>query len=141
MFFKKKDKTVKSTAPMPQFVKGADGNYRLDMSGANGAKPQETEKTPELTRIYLISRDNIKLPDAQEILLSTGNDLMLSKAVPLVWCAAYPDELFGKYSLQSLLLTYVKQKEGDEYLKKDSMVHEEKGSFNGYDYYILALFD
>lgn len=97
---------------------------------------------PQLVRLYVISRDNINLEIAQHIVMDAGskNHLILSRVVPLVWCAAYPDELFGAIKLPGLLVGYAHQQEGDEYLKPDSSILPIEGKYNGYDYYLMALF-
>lgn len=101
------------------------------------SKPEETA----LSRLYVISRDNIKLYDAQVIVAFAGieHPILTSKEVPLVWCSAYPDELFGRHSLQTLLLAYVRKNEGDQYLNNRSEVMKVTGTYDGYDFLILAL--
>ena len=153
MFFKKnKQKASKQPPNMPQMKTDHDGNVWFDFSSeaatdntpVKPTKPAKTFQEPVLERLYVISRDNIQLSDAQKIVLNAAmntknGELLVSREVPLVWCAAYPDELFGEMSLPELLLGYVSQQEGEKYLNGESMVLPVEGKYNGYDYYLLAL--
>lgn len=147
MFFKKKKKDDKEG--YAKYAKGVnvdviteDGSYKLDLDALNDPAPTGVMA---LKRLYVISRDNIKLEDAQQIVMHAAMEnqqyymLLMMESAPLVWCAAYPDEMFGKESLPSLLLGYAKMQEGDEYLNDKSKLLPIEGKFNGYDYYILAL--
>jgi len=102
---------------------------------------KDKQDEPELIRLYVISRDNIKLNDAQVIVAFASMDypILSSKEVPLVWSSAYPDEIFGKHSLLTLLLAYAKKNEGSQYLNNESKVMQVTGTYDGYDYLILAL--
>lgn len=146
MFFKKKNKGGKDG--YAKYAEGVnvdvmteDGSYKLDLDALNGPAPaaKPDQSALELVRLYVISRDNIKLEDAQQIVLSTNDWRLMSKAVPLVWCAAYPDEMFGKSSLTELLLGYARMQEGEKYLNENSKMVKFEGKFKGYDYLVLAL--
>jgi hypothetical protein len=147
MFFKKnKDKISKAT-PSKVWKQDKGGNFRIDFDALNAMMPTEPPKSNQgvtLERLYVISRDNIQLSDAQNIVLHAAStvrngSLLISREVPLVWCAAYPDELFGEISLQELLLAYANQQEGEKYLNDKSKVIPVEGNYNGYAYYLLAL--
>jgi len=147
VFFKKKDKEEKGG--YAKYAEGVnvdvmteDGSYKLDLGALSDPAPTGVMA---LKRLYVISRDNIKLEDAQQIVMHAAMEnpqyymLLMMESAPLVWCAAYPDEIFGKESLPSLLLGYAKAQEGDKYLNDKSKLLPIEGKYNGYDYYLLAL--
>lgn len=97
-------------------------------------------------RLYVISRGNIDLEEAQKITLHAaiehpefGDNLTPENHVDLVWCSAYPDAIFGEMALPELLVGYVQQTEGDRYLKGDSQLIPISGEKDGDEYYILIL--
>ena len=126
----------------PGFRQNEDGTLSLSL---DNPKPMAEPKIVT-DRIYLISRGNIDLEEAQKITLHAalehpeyGDYLAPEKRVDLVWCSAYPDAIFGKEELQYLLISYVQQTEGERYLKADSRFIPIKGTKDGYDYYIMIL--
>ena len=156
MFFKKKKETKETQTKKVEVNNPADIMAMFDYDEKDGtvrfnpdklqAVHQEIEKAkaklPELKRLYVISRDNIKLPDAQEIVMKAavgGYPMLLDKSVPLVWCSAYPDSLFGEVPLVPLLLEYVKKMEGETYLNSKSNVMKIEGKHSDYEYLIIAL--
>ncbi|HML68538.1 MAG TPA: hypothetical protein PKA81_09085 [Clostridia bacterium] len=147
MFFKKKKEKVSKIAAPIGWKQDEDGNYRIDFDALNAMMTPEPPKPnpgATLERLYVISRDNIQLLDAQNIVLHAASTvqnggLLISREVPLVWCAAYPDELFGEVSLPELLLAYANGQEGEKYLNEKSKVMPVEGKHNGYEYYLLAL--
>lgn len=149
MFFKKKGKkNNKKENPMFMNLSDIDKGYakyaknvKVEHIDVGALAAEKMAHVSGLKRLYVICRDNIKLSDAQAIVLhaSAKNPLYVSKEVPLVWCAAYPDAMVGKVPLLQLLLGYVDQNEGDAYLNDDSMVIKDEGKYNGYEYLIIAL--
>ena len=101
---------------------------------SKASKANASVSGPKLKRLYVISRDSIKLPDAQMIVAhaSIKNPIFMSETVPLVWVSAYPDSVFGEMSLPSLLIGYAKQSEGEQYLNSNSSVILDEGSYDGY---------
>ena len=71
--------------------------------------------------------------------LEFAENLLPDGHVDLVWCSAYPDAIFGEYKLPALLIGYIKNSEGDKYLKDDSKLIPIEGNKDGDDYYILIL--
>ena len=97
-------------------------------------------------RLYVISRGNIDLKEAQDITVHASIEhpdladyLITEDHVDLVWCSAYPDALFGEYELKTLLMGYINQSEGETYMKPSSPVIPIEGSKDGDDYFILIL--
>jgi hypothetical protein len=116
-------------------------NVRLERVDMESLAAEMIAANVVLKRIYVICRDNIGLGDAQNIVMQAASKkpVLISRDVPLVWCAAYPDERVWHVPLLQLLLGYIKQNEGDAYLKDDSDVIPEEGKYNGHDYLLLAL--
>lgn len=144
---RKKKETEKAKAgavpEMPGFRKNADGSFSLSLDGPS---PVKTEPKVVTERLYVISRGNIDLAEAQEITKyaalehpERAENLMPDEHVDLVWCAAYPDAIFGEISLQDLLVGYVEKSEGDKYLNKSSQVIPISGTKDGNEYFILIL--
>jgi hypothetical protein len=147
MFFKRKDKKRNADVINLSDIDKSYAKYaenvkieHIDLA-ALAAEMIASTTIPDLKRIYVICRDNIKLSDAQQIVLEAAatNLALISKTVPLVWCAAYPDALCGDISLLQLLLGYINANEGNTYLKSDSMVIKVEGKYNGYDYLVIGL--
>ena len=141
---KKEEKAKAGAAPeLPGFKKNADGSFSLSLDGDSPAMPEPRVVTE---RLYVVSRGNIDLAEAQEITKHAAfehperaDNLMPDEHVDLVWCAAYPDAIFGEIRLQDLLVGYVEQTEGDKYLNKNSQVIPISGTKDGNEYFILIL--
>lgn len=126
----------------PPIQKNEDGTYSISLSDFESI----TEPKLVTDRLYVISRGNIDLEEAQNITIHASmahpefaEYLLTEKHVDLVWCSAYPDSLFGGMELKDLLIGYVQQSEGDQYLKDDSQLIPIEGTKDGDDYYILIL--
>ena len=142
---KKKEEPAKSTAEptgIPGFKQNADGTFSLSLDGLGPF----AEPTYVTDRIYVISRGNIDLKEAQNITVHAAmnhpefaENLLTKEHVDLVWCSAYPDALFGEYDLQTLLTGYIQNSEGNTYMKGDSPLIPIEGNKDGDDYYILIL--
>ena len=147
MFWKNKKKNPETNeeAPVfPKFVVDSEGNYRLSFDDCS-SKPMPEPKIVT-DRLYVISRGNIDLKEAQAITVHAAmehpeylDNLVTEKHVDLVWCSAYPDAIFGEMELPALLIGYAQQSEGDKYLKGDSQLIPITGNKDGDEYYILIL--
>lgn len=136
------EKNYSDSPVFPGFKENSDGTFSLSFD--EPAKKKEPKMVTD--RIYVISRGNIDLKEAQDITIHAAMDnpdfagnLITDGHVDLVWCSAYPDAIFGQYKLPELLLGYIKQTEGDKYMKKDSTLIQLEGNKDGDDYYILIL--
>ncbi|MGI6090903.1 MAG: hypothetical protein ACOYEL_05915 [Saccharofermentanales bacterium] len=147
MFWNKKKKKegaaeVSPTPMFPAFKMDEEGNFRLSF---DDMKPLAEPKLVT-DRIYVISRGNIDLKEAQNITVHAAmahpefaENLLTDEHVDLVWCSAYPDAIFSDYKLPSLLIGYIQKSEGDKYLKGDSKLIPIEGNKDGDEYYILIL--
>ncbi len=151
MFWNKKKKkkeeapaeTIPADSPLfPALKQGQDGSFRLDF---NDLKPLHKPKYVT-DRIYVISRGNIDLKEAQNITVYAAKEhpeffenLMPDKHVDLIWCSAYPETMFGEYDLSSLLTGYINRTEGNQYIKGNSPVLPIKGTKDGDEFFILVL--
>ena len=149
MFWNKKKKKEEPEANIftdpvgiPGFKQNANGTFSLSLDDLGPiAEPKFVTD-----RIYVISRGNIDLKEAQNITIHAAmnhpefsDNLITEQHVDLVWCSAYPDAIFGEYDLQTLLTGYIQNSEGNTYMKGDSPLIPIEGNKDGDDYYILIL--
>lgn len=140
----KSGKDSKQSAPpsAPGFKQNSDGSFSLSFDeGKPAAQPKCVTD-----RLYVISRGNIDLKEAQNITMHAAmnrpelaGNLLPDNHVDLVWCSAYPDALFGEYDLTSLLVEYVNKSEGEKYLNSSSQVIPVQGKKDGDEYLVLML--
>ena len=151
MFWNKKKKEAakagkdnKKTNPTsaPGFKQNSDGSFSLSLD------EEKSSSGPKIVtdRLYVISRGNIDLKEAQNITMHAAmnrpdlaKNLLPDNHVDLVWCSAYPDALFGEYDLSSLLVEYVNKSEGEKYLNSSSQVIPVQGQKDGDEYMVLIL--
>ena len=137
-----KAKTKTDSMAVPGFKQNANGSFSLSLDDLGPiAEPKFVTD-----RIYVISRGNIDLKEAQNITIHAAmnhpefaENLLTEEHVDLVWCSAYPDALFGEHSLPTLLTGYIDHSEGNTYVKGDSPLIPIEGTKDGDDYYILIL--